>query len=126
VLVQQYLPILVLIVLSSFLALALVFASRLLGPFRPSRKKLTPYESGMTPIGPAVRRLPVKFYLIAVLFILFDIEVVFFLPWAVVFRPWVDLDKKLGVFLLIEMAVFIVILLVGYVYAWKKGALEWE
>lgn len=125
-LVQQYLPILVLVVLASGIALALVFASRLMGPFRPSRKKLAPYESGMTPIGPAVRRLPVKFYLIAVLFILFDIEVVFFLPWAVVFRPWIDISKQRGVFLLIEMAVFIVILLVGYVYAWKKGALEWE
>ena len=60
------------------------------------------------------------------LFILFDIEVVFFLPWAVIFRPWIDLDKSRGVFLLIEMAVFIVILLVGYVYVWKRGALEWE
>lgn len=97
-----------------------------MGPYRPNRKKLSPYESGMTPIGPAVRRLPVKFYLVAVLFILFDIEVVFFLPWAVIFRPWLDLDKQLGVFLLIEMGVFIVILLVGYIYAWKKGALEWE
>jgi NADH-quinone oxidoreductase subunit A len=106
--------------------LALVFASRILGPYRPSRKKLTPYESGMTPIGPAVRRLPVKFYLIAVLFILFDIEVVFFLPWAVIFRNWVDTAKSRGVFLLIEMAVFIGILLVGYAYVWKKGALEWE
>ena len=125
-LVQQYLPILVLVILSSLIALFLVFASRLLGPRRPTRKKLAPYESGMVPIGPAVRRLPIKFYLIAVLFILFDIEVIFFLPWAVIFRPWIDLDKKLGVFLLAEMAVFIAVLLVGYVYVWKKGALEWE
>ena len=125
-LVQQYLPILILVAFSSLIALVLIFASRLLGPYRPTSKKLSPYESGMTPIGPAVRRLPVKFYLIAVLFILFDIEIIFFLPWAVVFRPWLDLNKALGVFLLIEMAVFIVILLVGYVYVWKKGALEWE
>jgi NADH-quinone oxidoreductase subunit A len=73
----------------------------------------------MTPIGPGTRRLPVRFYLVAVLFILFDIEVVFFYPWAVVFR-------QLGLFGLIEMLIFILILLVGYVYAWKKGALEWE
>jgi NADH-quinone oxidoreductase subunit A len=125
-LIQQYLPILILVAFSSLLALFLVFASRLMGPYRPSRKKLAPYESGMTPIGPAVRRLPVKFYLVAVLFILFDIEIVFFLPWAVVFRPWLDLDKRSGIFLLIEMGIFIVILLIGYVYAWKKGALEWE
>lgn len=125
-LVQQYLPILVLIALASLIALVLIFASRILGPYRPNRKKLSPYESGMTPIGPAVRRLPVKFYLIAVLFILFDIEVIFFLPWAVIFRPWTDIAKSRGVFLLIEMAVFIGILLVGYAYVWKKGALEWE
>jgi NADH-quinone oxidoreductase subunit A len=78
-----------------------------------------PYESGMVPIGEGTRRMPIRFYLIAVLFILFDIEVVFFLPWAIVFR-------QLGLFGLIEMVIFIVILLVGYVYAWKKGALEWE
>jgi NADH-quinone oxidoreductase subunit A len=96
-----------------------VFLSRIMGPFRPSRRKLEPYESGMTPIGPAMRRLPVKFYLVAVLFILFDIEVVFFLPFAVVAR-------QVGMFALSEMGVFIVILLVGYVYAWRKGALEWE
>jgi NADH-quinone oxidoreductase subunit A len=73
----------------------------------------------MTPIGPGTRRLPGRFYLVAVLFILFDIEVVFFYPWAVAFR-------QLGLFGLIEMLIFILILLVGYVYAWKKGALEWE
>jgi NADH-quinone oxidoreductase subunit A len=73
----------------------------------------------MTPLGPAQRRMPVKFYLVAVLFILFDIEVIFFYPWAVVFR-------QLGLFGFIEMLVFVGILLIGYVYAWKKGALEWE
>jgi len=81
--------------------------------------KEEPYESGIVPFGPGTRRMPVRFYLIAVLFILFDIEVIFFLPWAVVFR-------KLGLFGLLEMLVFIGILLIGYVYAWKKGALEWE
>jgi NADH-quinone oxidoreductase subunit A len=73
----------------------------------------------MTPIGPGTRRMPVHFYLVAVLFILFDIEVIFFFPWAVVFR-------SLGVFGLVEMLIFLAVLLVGYVYAWKKGALEWE
>lgn len=125
-LIQQYLPIFILLTLAGLLALVLLFISRILGPRRPSRKKLAPYESGMTPIGPAVRRMPVKFYLVAVLFILFDIEVVFFLPWAVIFRSWADLDQSLGVFLLVEMGVFVLILLVGYAYAWKKGALEWD
>jgi len=89
------------------------------GPRRPSARKAAPYESGMTPLGPGNRRMPVRYYLVAVLFILFDIEVVFFLPWAVSFR-------QLGLFGLVEMVIFIVILLVGYIYAWKRGALEWE
>lgn len=126
VLLQRYLPIAILLVFASLLATFLVFSSRIFGPRRPTRKKLAPYESGMLPIGPAVRRLPIKFYMIAVLFILFDIEIVFFLPWAVIFRPAANADKSLGVFLLVEMALFVVILLVGFVYAWKKGALEWE
>jgi NADH-quinone oxidoreductase subunit A len=116
---RDYLPIAVLLVLSTGLAGLIVVVGHLFGPRRPSARKLAPYESGMKPIGPGTRRMPVRFYLIAVLFILFDIEVVFFLPWAVVFR-------QLGVFGLIEMFIFILILLIGYVYAWKKGALEWD
>ncbi|HLE73029.1 MAG TPA: NADH-quinone oxidoreductase subunit A [Anaerolineales bacterium] len=116
---QDYLPIVVLVLLSTGLAVAAVLLGHLLGPKRPTAAKLAPYESGMNPIGPGTRRFPVRFYLIAVLFILFDIEVVFFLPWAVTFR-------RLGVFGLVEMFVFILVLLVGYVYAWKKGALDWE
>ena len=115
----DFLPIIILIVLSTVLAGLVILMGHIFGPHRPTLRKSLPYESGMRPIGPGARRMPVRFYLIAVLFILFDIEVVFFLPWAVVFR-------KLGVFGLVEMLVFIVILLVGYVYAWKKGALEWE
>lgn len=116
---QDYLPIAVLLVLSTGLAVIIVVLGHIVGPKRPTARKSAPYESGMLPIGPGTCRMPVRFYLIAVLFILFDIEVVFFLPWAVVFR-------KLGVFGLVEMFVFIIVLLVGYVYAWKKGALEWE
>ena len=117
--INEYLPILILIVLATLLAGLVVAIGHLFGPRRPSQRKLQPYESGMIPIGPGTRRIPVRFYLIAVLFILFDIEVVFFFPWAVVFR-------KLGLFGLVEMSIFIMILLVGYFYAWKKGALEWE
>jgi len=116
---DQYAPIAILLILSTAVCCLILFLSRLMGPFRPSERKLEPYESGMTPIGPAMRRLPVKFYLIAVMFILFDIEVVFFLPFAVVAR-------QIGLFALAEMGVFIGILLIGYVYAWRKGALEWE
>ncbi len=115
----DYLPIVVLVILATGLAGLVVLLGHLFGPRRPTLRKSVPYESGMRPIGPGARRMPVRFYLVAVLFILFDIEIVFFLPWAVVFH-------KLGVFGLVEMFIFIIILLVGYVYAWKKGALEWE
>ena len=115
----NYIPILILLLISTALALIVIALSFLMGPRRPSGRKASPYESGMMPIGQAMRRFPAKFYLIAVLFILFDIEVIFLYPWAIVFR-------KLKVFGLIEMAIFIIILLVGYVYVWKRGALEWE
>ncbi|HEX2981406.1 MAG TPA: NADH-quinone oxidoreductase subunit A [Anaerolineaceae bacterium] len=115
----DYLPIAILIALAFALALLVVILGHSFGPKRPTTRKMQPYESGMRPYGPGTRRVSVRYYLIAVLFILFDVEVVFFLPWAVVFR-------QLGLFALIEMVVFILILLVGYIYAWKKGALEWE
>ena len=115
----EYLAIAIMIALATVVALIAIGMGELFGPKKKSAAKAMPYESGMDPIGEGTRRMPVRFYLIAVLFILFDIEVVFFLPWAVVFR-------QLGLFGLVEMTIFIVILLVGYVYAWKKGALEWE
>ncbi len=115
----EYIAIGLMIVLATIVALIAIGLGNLFGPKKKSDVKSMPYESGMNPYGEGTRRMPVRFYLIAVLFILFDIEVVFFLPWAVVFR-------KLGLFGLIEMIVFIAILLVGYIYAWKKGALEWE
>jgi len=116
---NDYLPIAILFVIATGLSALIVVLGHLFGPKRPTPIKLEPYESGMRPIGPAMRRMPVRFYLVAVLFILFDIEVIFFLPWAVTFRT-------LGVFGFVEMLVFIAILLVGYVWVWKKGALEWE
>ena len=115
----EYVAIGVLIALTTAVAVIAITLGILFGPKRPTSRKAAPYESGMTPLGPGNRRMPVRYYLVAVLFILFDIEVVFFLPWAVTFR-------KLGLFGLIEMIIFIVILLVGYIYAWKRGALEWE
>ena len=115
----EYIAIAVMIAVATFIALAAIGLGELFGPKKNTEAKSMPYESGMSPYGEGTRRMPIRFYLIAVLFILFDIEVVFFLPWAIAFRD-------LHIFGLIEMAIFIVILLVGYVYAWKKGALEWE
>jgi NADH-quinone oxidoreductase subunit A len=116
---EDFLPIGVLVAISTGLVIVVLFMSRVFGPFRPTKRKLMPYESGMDPIGPSMRRIPVKFYLVAVSFIIFDIEVIFFLPWAVVFR-------QMGLFALLSMGFFTFVLLVGYFYEWKRGGLEWE
>ncbi|MBK9943123.1 MAG: NADH-quinone oxidoreductase subunit A [Kouleothrix sp.] len=116
---SDYLPILVIFLVALFIAVFVIVVSGLLGPQRPTRRKLMPYESGMEPIGSAQRRFPIKFNLVAMIFILFDIEVIFFFPYALVY-------KRLGVFGLIEIGLFMAILLIGFIYIWKKGALEWD
>jgi NADH-quinone oxidoreductase subunit A len=114
-----YLPIIVLLMIAVGFGLVSVVFSSLIGQKKVSPVKLQPYECGCEPVGSAQERFSIKFYLIAMLFILFDIECVFLYPWAVLY-------KRLGLFGLVEMGVFIVILFVGYIYVWKKGALEWE
>ena len=116
---ESYLPILVLIGIAFAFAIAVVILSRLIGPNKPNDIKLAPYECGMPLLSSAQDRFSIKFYIVAMLFILFDIEAVFLYPWAVMY-------KRLGVFGFVEMGVFIIILLVGFAYVWKKGALEWE
>ena len=116
---EQYVPIAIMMVLAIAFGLFLVNVNRWIGPSRPSEEKLSTYESGMEPVKSARERFSVKFYLVAVLFIIFDIEIVFMYPWAVQFR-------ELGMFGYIEMLVFIAILLVGYLYILKKGALRWD
>jgi NADH-quinone oxidoreductase subunit A len=144
----NYLPILMMLALAGIVAGTLVGVSHLLGQYVPNREKLMPYECGKDPVGSAHERFSVKFYMIALLFILFDIEAIFFVPWAVVFRRLADevvsgklvlqayesattlgfwetiLYKKMFVFW--EMLIFIAILLVGYIYVWKKGILDWR
>ena len=115
----EYIPIAILFIIATALAVLIVVLGTIFGPKRKSFRKMSPYESGMMPIGPGTRRMSIRFYLVAVLFILFDVEVIFFYPWAVNFRA-------LGLFGFIEMLVFVGILLVGYIYIWKKGALEWD
>ncbi len=122
--ISDYIPLLILLVVAVILACTLVGLSWILGPKKPSAAKLAPYECGVTPVGSARERFPVKFYLIAMLFIVFDIETVFLYPWAVTFTRWNS--HALQVFSLFEMIVFIIILFVGYIYVWKKGAFEWE
>jgi NADH-quinone oxidoreductase subunit A len=115
----QYVPLLILIVIAAILGFIVIGLGTFFGPRRPSSRKMQPYESGMQPYGPGTRRISVRYYLVAVLFILFDIEVIFVLPWAVIFRD-------LGTTGLYMMVVFMLVLEVAFVYAWKKGALEWE
>jgi len=114
-----YLPILLALAVAVGFAAVTTFLSSIIVPMRRNPAKNSPYECGIEPVGNARARFPVKFYLVAVLFILFDIEAVFLYPWAVTFH-------QLGLYGLIEMALFIVILFVGYVYLLKKRALEWE
>ncbi len=116
---SQYIPILILLVISIVVSCAFMLLSDLLGPKRYDPGKFTPFECGMPLFSDAKRRISVKFYLVAILFLIFDLESAFLYPWAVLF-------KKLGFFGFIEMIVFILILVVGLVYAWKSGALDWQ
>jgi NADH-quinone oxidoreductase subunit A len=117
--IAEYLPVLVHFVLVVGLTVLLLTAHALLGKGRPTATKSEAYESGMWPVGSARERIPIRYYLLAMLFILFDIETVFMFPWAVVYR-------RLGLFGLYEMLIFIGVLGVGLIYAWKRGALEWQ
>ena len=115
----DYFPLLIMLAVSAgFAAIGLAF-SALMGPRRPTAIKSQTYESGMPVIGTARRRVFIRYYLVAVLFILFDIEIIFFYPWAVLFR-------QLQLFGLVEMGVFILILVIGYVYIWRKGGFDWD
>jgi len=116
---SAYLPILLALVVAAGFPIVVILLSSFIVPMRRNAVKNSPYECGIEPVGDARERFSVKFYLVAVLFILFDIEAVFLYPWAVSFR-------QLGLYGLVEMALFIVILFVGYVYLLKKRALEWE
>ncbi len=116
---ESYQPILFVLLLAALIPAAFMLLSARLGPKRPLPAKLTPYESGIKPLSPPDQRLQVKFYLVAVLFLIFDVEAVFLFPWAVRFR-------ELGMFGLVEMFVFLLILVIGLLYAWRKGALEWR
>src|SRR5436305_9109397 len=115
---QGWLSILIMIALGAGFALAAVVLSTLLGPKKPTPEKLPPYECGMPPLGDARERQSVKFYLVAMIFLLFDIEVAFLYPWAMALRD-------LGWPGLVQVVLFVLLLLVGYVYVWRKGALDW-
>jgi len=116
---QNYIPVLLLLGVLILLAGGLLLVSYLFGTHRPSRVKLAPYECGVTPTGDAAHRFNVKFYLVAMVFILFDVEVIFLYPWAVVFH-------QLRMFGFVEMLLFLLLVLPGFVYLWRKGVLNWS
>jgi NADH-quinone oxidoreductase subunit A len=116
---QSYIPILLLLGVLMLLAGGMILLSCLLGTHRPTREKLAPYECGMAPQGDAAHRFSVKFYLVAMVFILFDVEVVFLYPWAVVFH-------QLRMFGFVEMLLFLLLVLPGFAYLWKKGVFNWN
>jgi NADH-quinone oxidoreductase subunit A len=119
---ELYFPVLLQVVIAVVLAGGLVGASAVLGQRIKNRVKDSPYESGMVPIGSARERFSVKFYLVGMVFILFDIEAIFLYPWAVVYR---ELNREMQLFGFIEMFLFIVLVLAGFFYIWKKGVLNW-
>lgn len=118
----QYIPVLVLMGLSTALGAIILVVSEFLGPrvFHP--RKNEPFECGVPPHGDTKRRFSVRFYLVAILFLMFDVEVIFFFPWAVVFREFIQVSP----FILWEMLFFVGVLLVGYIYVLRRGALQWD
>lgn len=115
----EYLPTLLFLFVATGIGIALLIVGNLLGPKRPTPEKLSPYECGFNAFEDARMQFDVRYYLIAIQFIVFDLEIIFIVPWATVFR-------ELGMLGLVEMGIFVSMLLLGFVYVWKKGALEWE
>ena len=116
---HPYFPLVILFIFAGIVVLGFLLIAQFIGPKNLNPAKEEPFESGNPPKGDARIRFSVKFYLVAMLFLIFDIEVVFLYPWAILFR-------RLGLLGLVEMGIFLTILVIGFLYAWKKGALEWE
>src|SRR5918993_285884 len=121
----DYLPILLIFIVAAGFAVGNIFISQFIGQRKRTRTKMMPYECGKDPVGSARERFSVKFYLIAMIFILFDIEVIFLIPWAVVFRTLSSPQYGLANLIFFEMIIFIALLAAGLVYVIKKGALDW-
>ncbi len=115
---QNYVPIFIFIAVVAILIPLTLGIAKLVRPEKPEKVKLMPYECGVDPIGDSRQRYTVRFYIVAILFVIFDVETIFLFPWAVLY-------KSLAWFGFIEMMIFLAILIVGYVWVWKKGALEW-
>lgn len=120
---ETYLPIFIVLIFALAIALGITFSSFILGPQRPNKEKTSTYESGMKPVGTTRDRISIKYYLVAMLFIIFDLEVLFVYPWAVQFK---NLFTEFGSSVFISMFIFLVVFELGYLYAFKKGGFEWD
>ncbi len=121
--IEQYIPVFIVILVALIFAGGAVFSSEIFGPQRPDKEKLSTYESGMKPVGTTRERFSVKYYLVAMFFIIFDLEVIFVYPWAVEFKK---LFAELGFPVFLSMLIFLIVLELGYLYVYKKGGFKWD
>jgi NADH-quinone oxidoreductase subunit A len=121
--IEQYIPVFLVITVAAIFGIAVIASSRLFGPQRPNTEKLSTYESGMKPVGTTSERISIKYYLVAMLFIIFDIEVIYVYPWGVQFK---SLFSEYGIFAFVPMLIFLIVLELGYLYVFKKGGLKWD
>ena len=121
--IESYIPVFIVIIFATIIALAITFTSFIIGPQRPNKEKLSTYESGMKPVGTTRDRISIKYYLVAMLFIIFDIEVIFIYPWAVEFKK---LFAEHGISIFVSMLIFLIVFELGYLYAFKKGGFRWD
>ena len=121
---QDYVPIMIFLILAAVTGVALLLVGYLVSPKRPYSEKLSPYECGFSAFEDSRMRFDVRYYLVAILFIIFDLEIAFLFPWAVALNDFAD--KGTQIFALLAMAVFLGVLVIGFIYEWKKGALEWD
>lgn len=121
--IEQYIPVFLVITIALIFAAAVIYSSVIFGPHRPDKIKTMPYESGKNPVGTVNERISIKYYLVAMLFIIFDIEVIFIYPWGVEFRK---LFAEIGIFAFFPMLIFLIVLEMGFLYIYVKGGLKWD
>ena len=119
----DYIPIFLVLIFAVIIGIAIVFSSKLFGPYRPNKVKSMSYESGKNPVGTTHERVSIKYYLVAMLFIIFDIEVIYIYPWAVQFKT---LFNDYGIFAFLPMLIFLIVLELGFLYIFMKGGLKWD